>query len=279
MVPFVTSMKPYYNFTVVQLLTLTKFIGILSLFSDKILIGAPGTSKLFIYSRDGYHLFTVDCEKALVDAQWTPGGNIVYIKKLETLEVVTESNAVIATHTHFRKAVSLSVFASKIIYLVVWAKGVYESTDDGISWNLVLLNSIDGWSFSQVIKVTVGSADSFWTLNCQSIYYCLLQVYKKRPDGLWVSANFTNMIGMPLTLTASDRLSYDGRISFMLSNWDTDLIEIFPVNNHCHLLSSYYIDLPQNIVVDMVRNLAYVASKQVLHVFKLKYEKECSWKS
>ena len=269
-------MEPFFNFTIFQLLIHNHLFGILSLYSDKILIGDYSLSKLFVYSRDKRHLLTIDCEQPLSDAQWTPHGNIVYITTSRILKVVKESNEVIATHTHIKKPFSLSVSADKIIYLTDWETGVYQSTDDGISWDLVFLNSIDGWHFWRVIKATVDHIDSFWTLNCQSIIYCHLQVYKKRPDGLWVSANFTNLKGMHLILTTHDYLSYDGRISFLVSNWNKNAIDILSVNDNCHLWSSYFMYFPQRLVVDMERNLAYVGSKRALYVFKLKYEKVCS---
>ena len=246
------------------------------MYSDKLLIGDNALSKLFLYSRDGHHLLTINCELLLLDAQWTPHGNIVYTTHSEILKVVKESNEVIATHTHIKKPYGLSVSTDKIIYLADWETGVYQSTDDGISWSLVFLNSIDGSHFWRVIKVTIDHIDSFWTLNCQSIGYCLLQVYKKRPDGLWVSANVTNVKGTHLILTSHDYLSYDGRLNFLATNRDKNTIHIFSANDHCRLWSSYFMYFPQRLVVDMEQNLVYVGSKHVLHVFKLKYEKECS---
>ena len=191
--------------------------------------------------------------------------------------MVTESSELIATNTHITQPRFLSISTDKIIYVADSKTGVYESTDDGFSWKLIFLNSINGWSFWQVIKVTIDHIDSFLTLSCRSIgYHCLLQVYKKRPDGLWVSTNFINVKGKHLILTGHDYLSYDGRISFLVSNWNNNSIHILPANDHCHLWSSHFMYNPQRLVVDMERNLTYVGSGYVLYVFKLKYETECS---
>jgi hypothetical protein len=85
----------------------------------------------------------------LFDAVWTPDGNIVYTTAIYAdfgtfSKVVTMSQKgdVIAL-TNMTNAAQLSVSASKVVYLADGTKGVYQSSDGGLTWSL-MFNLTDG---------------------------------------------------------------------------------------------------------------------------------------
>ena len=103
------------------------------------------------------------------DATWTPRGNIVYTTcPSNKVVVMSESGKVITTHTQMTLPQYLSVSSDNIIYLADSETGVYQSTDDGISWSLVF-KSTDEWHCWQVIKVTTNHCDDFWTLEASYV--------------------------------------------------------------------------------------------------------------
>ncbi len=77
---------------------------------------------------------------------------------------MSESGKVIATHTHVVKPRHLSVSDDDIIYFADMETGVYQSTDDGVSWTLVFKPI--GRQILQVIKVKTVDSDNFLSIAC-----------------------------------------------------------------------------------------------------------------
>ena len=253
------------------------------MFNDKLLV-SRGLSQLFIYSREGRHLSTITTNDndELWDATWTPRGNIVYtIWHSNKVVVMSESGKVITTHTHMTLPRYLSVSSDDIIYLADSQTGVYQSTDDGVSWSLVF-KSTDGWHCDQVIKVTTDHSDDFWTLEQSGEYPNInnhLRVYsvdRRRSDGnvTWRDINVPTTDGKHIDLSYSS-LSYDGNMNIFLSDYYNKAVHVLSVNGqyHCQLLSSHHIEnVPCRLAVDKERQLLYVGQNEgVLGVFKLTY--------
>ena len=282
----VTSSQLLHNFTVDQLEG--EWVNILSVLNDKFLVscGAHGLSRLFIYSREGRHLSTITINNydKLWDATWTPRGNIVYTTcPSNKVVVMSESGKVITTHTQMTVPRYLSVSSDDIIYLADSNTGVYQSTDDGVSWSLVF-KSTDERHCWQVIKVTTDHSDDFWTLELSNNNYHLrvYSVDRRRTDGnvTWRDINVPTTDGKDINLSYS-RLSYDGNMNIFLSDYDNKAVHVLSVNGqyHCQLLSAHHIkNRPCRLAVDKERQLLYVGQdKSVVGVFKLKYGDGGDW--
>ena len=251
------------------------------MFNDKLLFSSVGLPQLFIYSREGRHLstITINDNDKLWDATWTPRGNIVYTTYSNKVVVMSESGKVITTHTQMTEPRYISVSSDDIIYLADSKTGVYQSTNDGVSWSLVF-KSTDGWHCYQVIKVTTDHSDDFWTLEYSNKKNYHLRVYsvdRRRSDGIvtWRDINVTTTDGKHIDLSGS-RLSYDGNMNIFLSDRDNKAVHVLSVNGqyHCQLLSSHHFkNTLLRLAVDKERQLLYVGQDEgVVGVFKLTYE-------
>ena len=250
------------------------------MFNDKLLASIDGLSQLFIYSREGRHLSTIrtNDNDTLRDATWTPRGNIVYMTRRNKVVVMSEFGKIITTHTQMTDSRRFSVSNDNIIYLADSKTGVYQSTDDGVSWSLVF-KSTDGWHCRQVIKVTTDHSDDFWTLEKSDSENYHLRVYsvdRRRSDGnlTWRDINVTTTDGKNIDLSYSN-LSYDGNMNIFLRDYHNTAVHVLSVNGqyHCQLLSSHQIkNNPYRLAVDKQRQLLYVGHDEgVVGVFKLKY--------
>ena len=257
------------------------------MFNEKLLVGRYCFSQLFIYSREGHHFSTITINDndndMLWDASWTPLGNIVYTKfSSNEIVIVSESGNVIATHTEMISPQCLSVFNDDILYLAESMTGVYQSTDDGVSWSLVF-KSTDGWHCRQVIKVATDHSDDFWTMERSGINSFHLRVYsvdRRRSDGnvTWRDINIPSTDDQHIDLSIYSSLSYDGNTNIFLSDYDNKAVHVFSVNGqyHCQLLSLHHFqNKPYRLAVDKERQLLYVGQQGgVIGVFELTYGDE-----
>ena len=241
-------------------------INILSLFNNKLLVSREGLCKLFIYGLEGGHISTITTNNHdnLLDATWTHSGNIVYTAdNNHIVAVMSESGKFITAHTHIKFPRYLSVSNDGIVYLASYKTGVYQSTDDGASWNLVF-KSTDGWNCWQVIKVTNNHSDDFWALEKKG-YNCHLRVYnvdRRLSDGnvTWRDINVPTTDGKHIDLLDS-RLLHDGNMNIFLNDWENKAVHVFSVNGQylSQLLSSQHIKYnPYRLAVDRERQLLYV---------------------
>ena len=269
----VTSSELLLSFPIDQLKR--EWVDILSVYNDKLLVSCYHISKLFIYTQEGVHLSTImikDNEK-LRDAAWTPGGNIVYSTYDSNKVVVISESGVVLANTQMTAPRCISLSNDNIIYLADMKKGVYQSTDDGVSWSLAF-NLPDKWHCWQVIKVANDKSDDFWILGLLEKWS--LRVYNVEKDSkenvAWKDINITKTDGTPINFDSS-KLSYDGHRNIFLRDYYNKAVHVLSVNGqyHCQLLSSdHFKSIPCRLTVDKKNRLLYVGqSDSIIGVFKL----------
>ena len=280
---YVTSSEQLTKITVNQLKF--KHVGILVVFKDKLLVSSAFLTQLFIYGREGRHLSTIKTNgnDKLCDATWTPRGNILYTSKYnENVMMMSESGKKNTTQILKPQGIYFYFFSvsnDKIIYVTSSDKSVYQSTDDGVSWSLVL-KFTGVLTVSKVIKVVNNYSDDFWTIakTYDDNSYWHLRVYSvdsRRSDDnvTWRSINVTTAYGEEIYLDHDSYLSYDGNINIFLFDSFHKAIYVLSVNEqyNCQLLSSHYIkDKQLSLAVDMERQLLYVGQWfGIVEVFKL----------
>ncbi len=257
----------------------------LSVFNDKLLIANSWFTKLLIYSYDGRHLSTITINESetLYDAAWTPFGNIVVTTWTNhKVVLISDTGKIITAHTQMTQPSSISVSNNFIIYIADLEVGVYQSTDDGVSWALIFKPNI-GWRCWQVIDVTIDNMKDFWMLEGNALAgenrISVYSVYEKHTDGNVTRRN----IGVPKTNGARIDLSYsvlvyDGNMNIFLNDYENKAFHVLSVNYQyrSQLLSSHYLEInPRRLTVDKRRHLLYVVqegSVTIVEVFKLTYE-------
>ena len=261
-------------------------IKILSLFQDKLLVGCGDDKyeslQLLIVSSEGHTLSTIktDNDGALLDATWTPQGNIVYTTWSKKVIVVTESGNIIIKHTHFIAPLCLSVSDDDIpiIYLAGREKGVYQSTDNGWSWSLAF-NSTEGMNAGiwQAIKVNNNHGGDFWTVGWDDESINRLRIYNVGDvfgNTVIRNINATTKSGKRIFVEYS-KLAHDGNMNIFVSE-SSKFIHLFAVTGdyrrqllwHEHLQSA-----PFGLAIDKYRQLLYVGqSDGLVEVFKLIYD-------
>ena len=276
-----TSSQLLSSFTVNRLQN--NYVNILSVFSDKLLVSVSRyLPQLLIYSREGHHLTTIAIKDndTVLDAAWTPQGNIVYttVSQKEVV-MISESGNVIISYTQMTLPLQLSVSNDNIIYLADFETGVYQSTDGCFNWTFVF-KPIDEWHFHQVIKMNRDHSADFWTLgrknNNENWHLRVYSVGKRRSDGnmTWRNIDFPTSYGNQLMFFGSS-LSYDGNMNIFFCDFVYGVVHVFLMNGqyHCQLLSSNHLKkLPDRVAVDKDRQLLYVGQNfGLVEVFKLTY--------
>ena len=274
-----TSSKLLFNFTAAKLKSrpssynMIPSVEILSVFNSKILVSRIDFSQLFIYSREGRHVSTITTEanERLWDASWTPRGNVVYATRSNTVAVMSASGKVInTTQMQIKAPRYFSISNDEIIYLSDRMEGLYQSTDDGVSWNLVFTPT-DGWHFWQAIKVTTSNSDDYWIQEWNDNMKWRFGVYKRRFGGkvTWREVYVPSPDDLQLSM------SYDGNMNIFFSDNKEKSVYLLLVNNqhHCQLLSSHHIKYTtKRLAVDRKRKVLYIGQdNSVLDVYELTY--------
>ena len=258
-------------------------IDILSIFNGKLLIGHKRFAQIFVFSEAGNHLetFTVNND-AYIDAVWTPRGNILYSTSTSKRVVVMSISGEFIKHTLMIDPQEFSIFKDGVIYLADWTAGIFQSTDDGQTWNFIFKNS-DGWLCRQVIKVTTDDDNEFWTqdrgYNLLITRNAQVHVFREQTLGASIVPLKEINVNAPdgrIIIFLSSRLLYDGNINVFLNECDNKAVHMLSVNGQyrCQLLSSCHIkNEPYKLAIDKDCRQLYVGERgSVVEVFKLKYE-------
>ena len=239
---------------------------------------------MFIYSRTGHHLLSIRTKdnELLYDATWTPRGNIVYTTLSNKVVTVSESlDKYITTHTLMKQPLFLSVSNDGVVFVADSTTGVYQSTDDGISWSCVF-NSPGGLYFYQVIKVKTDYNVDFWIMEVNAHQNYSMRAYsvdKKSPNGnvTWRDIKVPMKNGKFIDLSKSI-LAYDGNMSIFLSDPDNRAVDVLSVIDQCHyqlVSKNHKIYSPRRLAVDKKNLELFVGQGEgVVGVFKLTYRLE-----
>ena len=248
-------------------------VEILSVFNSKLLISRIDFSQLFIYSHEGRHVstITIEADERLWDASWTPRGNVVYATRSNKVAVMSASGKVFnTTQKQMIEPRHFSISNDDIIYLCDIMEGLYQSTDDGFSWNLVF-RPTNGWHFWQAIKVTTSNSDDYWIKEWNDNMKWRFGVYKRRFGGkvTWREVNVPSPDGLQLSM------AYDGNMNIFFSDNKEKSVYLLLVNSqhHCRLLSSHHIKYTtKRLAVDRKRKVLYIGQDySLLDVYELTY--------
>ena len=281
---YVTSSKQLFSFTINLLKG--KSVNILSVLNDKLLVSCNNSHELFTYCHEGSYLSTITLKEKheLYDATWTPCGNIVCTTENifgVKVFVMSECGEIITTHTQMSTPLCLSVSNNNIIYLADFEDGIYQSSNDGVTWSLSF-KPTKKEHCSQVIKVTDDDCDDFWTLWAKNAcnlwrYKGSLSVYsidRRLSDGkIKTSRNITipSIDGEKIDLLQS-KMSYDGYMNIFLSNWGSNAVHVLSADfkYQSQLLRSK--NTPMKLAIHNERPLLYVGQWDgLIEVFELTY--------
>ena len=208
-----------------------KPVRILSVQDDLLLAGSEdeGCSELYIYNlNDNSHRVTIESPDEIYDAMLTPHGNIIYTTMIKTPKVVLVSgNGQIVSSTEMSSPFCLYLSTDNIAYLAEYNKGIYQSTDGGLSWSHVFTSG-DDYHCLQVIKVShTHNQEELWTLEENDHNSYRLRKYAMN------GTNGTTLLGeMPrdvlqINMSAGSRLAYDGSTRVFLTDFWKGAIHLF----------------------------------------------------
>ena len=282
-----TSSGLLFNFTVKEIKK-DSYFTIISAYNGKLLVSCHYycDTKLFIINSEDRNLVTIiTTEASLYDATWTPRAKIVYTTvNSKKVVVISETGQVIVSHSQMAEPQHLSVSNDDIIYLADYKTGVYQSTDDGVSWSLVFNATDNAWHCVQAIKVFSNHGDDFWTLEVANDKYTYrLRVYSINyknsiVDVAWSDVNVITRDGANIYLTYHSKLTYGGKMNIFLTESGIQNIHIFSVTSrhHCHALFDpprYY---PNRLAVDKEQKLLYLGLNEgLVEVYSLAHMAEC----
>ena len=299
------SSKLLYHFTIDQLIN--KRISALSLYEDKLLVGCYSCSQLFIFPEGRSHFTKINISGELVDAKWTPHGNIIvstttYMSE-DKLVVISESGEMISesvvmisesgeqtnNYNYLSSPQFISVSSDGVIYVACWkTTGVYQSTDDGISWSLVFKSDSSEGHYIQAIKVIDYNGNDFWTMltpdNAMDSHslriYGIARKQIANDTKMWKAVLFPEEFSEGFCSTPCDaRLSYDGDVSIFLYDQVHKVIHVFSVNGsyHSQLLSSDQLGSGEDVyglMIDKTSRRLFVGQRRgLIKVFSLNYDK------
>ena len=261
----------------------TSTVDILCVINDTFFVSDSGCRLLFFYSLDGIYLssLTIDDNDVLYDAISTFRGDIVYTTSVKSNKVVLMSmTGRVITHRRMSDPRRLSMSNDNVIYLADYNVGVYQSTDDGVTWTEVF-KSIFGWNCWQAIKVKQNNIDEFWTpeYNGKTRRMCVYTVDKRRPgnDTVWREINLPIVDGRYIDLSYGS-LVFDGKSTVFLSTANNKSVYLFSVSGDYlyQLLSQHnFKRAPRKLTLDTQNQLLYVGQREsVIDVFKLRYREK-----
>lgn len=173
-----TTVELHGEIVIDQLETRSKCVDILSVSSSgELLVASTSDRLLYVYDtgNNGQHLSSIPTYRndSLYDATWTPQGNIVYTSETNSTKrnkvVTLTRNGDVIAQTKLNDARRLSVSADGAIYVACAKDGVYQSTDDGVTW-CHAFKSPDRCELLHVIKVSTDfDADTFWSIETKPV--------------------------------------------------------------------------------------------------------------
>jgi hypothetical protein len=107
----------------------------------------------------------VPFDDRVIDAVWSPREHHIVCTTVNTQTTVVMSLSGDVVHqTQMIAPRYLSVSLDNEIYVTSTTNGIYYSTDNGTSWNILLSKRDYSWEFTQALKVTSNSDSSNYTV-------------------------------------------------------------------------------------------------------------------
>lgn len=216
------------NISVLQLINNERCVDILSVStSSELLVGCEGWNPLCIYDADGKHVLTVDRPGFLLNATWTPRGNIMCkmgnnLGRYTNILTIRRSGDVVV-ETDMKDAQRFSVSADNIIYLACGTLGVYKSTDDGVTWSHVFNCSGNFYAVQAVKVFSDANVDIFYVIGQDHSKNWRLRELKLTKD-FFKNPTWRDVASFHF---AAISMAFDGRTQVIISQSETNRLHMF----------------------------------------------------
>lgn len=252
----------------------------------QLLIGRERDDQLYIYGTNGSYLASIHLPNgSLLNAVWTPRGNIVSTMRKQDqsqdyVVVMTPSGDVInQTWIEDKDARHLSVFANDTIYLA-GLDNVYESADDGVTWNPVF-QSYNTYGFLQAIRIPAVNQTmlSFWTVEENDNIHCRIHAFTETRRSGVNGSSARNEVALSYQALADkicigSSLMLVGESFVLVTDYNSTDVHVWSVDGQYvgQLLSSQY--SPATLATSYQQgHVLFVGQKHaVVSVYTLLYE-------
>jgi hypothetical protein len=260
----------------------------------QLLVGRCHDRQLHIYSAGGNYVTSVKLldGHTLTDAVWTRRCNIVYTGSDSNKVVLLTQRGNVISQTTISCPYRLSISTDGAIYLTVTdcstgvvytncSAGVYQSTDDGVTWCHVF-KVADGWEFWQIVKVSSDSTTQvFWTVDTciADSRKWILRVYtvdKRRVGNNIITSHDITLPGHVTISLQYSKLTFDGHTNVFITDFENKAVHMWSVSDRqyvCQPVSpQQLVSSPRCIAVDSQRgHVMYVGLNcSTVGVFELK---------
>ena len=176
---------------------------------------------------------------------------------------------------------SEQILAHSCMYVADYVRGVYQSTDDGVTWSLVLklLQLADDWRCMHAVEVSSdGNTDVYWTVEVldsnKGEYRLRVCTVDKRQTGNHVTWRDVTLLS-DVTLDWVNNLAYDGHTNVFIRDFVNKAVHVWSVSGQYERqLVSQLANQPVHVAFDSQRgHVMYVGQGSgKISVFKLTYE-------
>ena len=211
----------------------------------------------------------------MIDATWTPRGDILYSLKDENLLVKLSQNGTFISTLSLPSPYSFLVSNDDSIYVVSSLYGVFKLENEEQNWKLVIKLPF-GWNYWQVINVVNEDSEELWTYVSTNYTRLLFSCKLKNCESTLREKNFRfTAADISKILSGSSRpMACADNKHVILSDKINKVISVLPVNS-----TNYYKLLSKNdirhkayvIAVDKKLSRLYVGQeRKTVTVFQLK---------
>ena len=249
----------------------------LSVWNEKLLVGHYRGKSIIMYNDTGNYIDTIalsaNGKQILYDAVWGRFEHIIVANgTANSVQVYSISQKNIIKETQMKKPSKFSVFNTSIL-LADNEDGVFQSTDDGITWSHVfqIPDNTAGWQCWQVMRAdTKEIADNYWVLEKNKALFRLRIYTSKKLKASDVDVNnYVNLL--------NTNMAFDGKSAVLLCDYNKSAVHIFSANGeHQRQLiadnNDGLIENPWRLYIDRNKKLFYIGmGSNVLKIYTLTY--------